>query len=166
MTRPTTLRPSHQPRHPNSLTTPPGRQQGLALVEALVASAVLGIGLLGATQLTLKTLHTARENRQHTVAQQLAQEAMDCLQHASAQCPAEEELGVQGVRYTRQTRRTPRGDGQLNDLYVSVQWQASGASTRTTASASPSTQAAPSHHHIEWHSSASVLPGWLGVSSP
>ena len=28
----------------------------MALIEALIASAVLGIGLVGATQLTLKTL--------------------------------------------------------------------------------------------------------------
>jgi Tfp pilus assembly protein PilV len=166
MTRPSTLRPYRQPRHPNTLTTPPGLQQGLALVEALVASAVLGIGLLGATQLTLKTLQTARENRQHTVAQQLAQEAMDCLRRSIAQCPAEEELDLQGVRYTRQTRRTPRGDDQLIDLYVRVQWQASGASTHTTTNASPGAQAGSSRHRIEWHSSASGLTGWLGVSSP
>jgi type IV pilus modification protein PilV len=166
MTRPSTLRPYHPPRRPTTLPIPTGLQQGLALVEALVASAVLGIGLLGATQLTLKTLQTARENRQHTVAQQLAQEAMDCLRRSIAQCPAEEEIGVQGVRYARQTRRTPRGDDQLIDLYVSVQWQASGARTRMAASANPNAQAAPSHHRIEWHSSASGLPGWLGVSSP
>lgn len=169
MNRPATpclLRQLGQTTRPTS----PVSQQGLALVEALVASAVLGIGLLGATQLTLKTLHTVRENRQHSVAQQLASEAMDCLRRANALCPAQEEILLQGVRYTRQARRTPRGDGQLNDLSVRVQWPASGTGTgamaRGGANASPSALGVPSSHRIEWHSSASGLPGWLGVSSP
>ncbi len=127
------------------------RQQGMALIEALIASAVLGIGLVGATQLTLKTLNTASESRQHTVAQHLAQEAMDCLhaqtQAGTALCPAQESLQVQGVRYQRETRRTPRGDGTLHDLHVRVQWSAT-------------------DNRIEWHSSASALPGWVGVSLP
>jgi hypothetical protein len=130
-------------------------QQGVALIEALMASAVLGVGLVGAMQLTLKTLNTASTNRQHTVAQQLAQEAMDCL-HVQARtglafCPPQTSVQVQGVRYQRETRSTPRGDGALTDLHVRVQW------------AAPSTS---SNQRIDWHSSTSALPGWLGVSSP
>ncbi len=107
-------------------------QQGVALVEALIASAVLGIGLVGATQLTLKTLNAASQNRQHTVAQHLAQEAMDCLhvqaRTGTALCPPQETLQVQGLSYQRQARSTPRGDGALIDLHVQVQWAAIGAS--------------------------------------
>lgn len=134
-------------------------QQGMALIEALIASAVLGIGLVGATQLTLKTLNTASQNRQHTVAQHLAQEAMDCL-HVQARtgvtlCPPQASLLVQGMRYQREARSTPRGDGTLIDLRVRVQWVATGT---------PS--GAPSDQHLDWHSSVSAVPGWLGVSSP
>jgi type IV pilus modification protein PilV len=76
------------------------QQQGMALVEALIASAILGIGLVGATQLTLKTLNTASQNRHQIVAQQLAHEAMDCLrtsasrlaQVSAATCTGEEFL--------------------------------------------------------------------------
>ncbi len=147
------------------MTHTPDKQQGMALIEALVASAILGIGLVGATQLTLKTLNTGSESRQHTVAQQLAQEAMGCLQAQAKTgtplCPAQETLEVQGVRYTRQTRHTPRGDGQLTDLMVRVQWQAVGRRTPDKANSG-----LPADAHIEWHSSASALPGWLGVSSP
>ncbi len=126
-------------------------QQGMALIEALIASAVLGIGLVGATQLTLKTLNTASESRQHTVAQHLAQEAMDCL-HAQARtgiagCAAQTSVQVQGVRYQREARSTPRGDGALLDLHVRVQWAAA-------------------DNFIDWHSSVSAVPGWVGVSSP
>ena len=56
-------------RHLRHMPHLPHAQRGMALIEALVASAILGIVLLGATQLTLKSLHLARENRQHIEAQ-------------------------------------------------------------------------------------------------
>lgn len=145
-------------------------QQGMALIEALIASAILGIGLVGATQLTLKTLNTATLNRQHTVAQHLAQEAMDCLRaqahlwgHANApSCPNEESLLVHGVTYTRQARSTPGGSADVTDLHVRVTWPASGPSGKpSTADGSPDAS-----RLVEWHSSVSALPSWLGVSSP
>jgi len=138
-------------------------QRGMALIEALIAAAVLGIGLVGATQLTLKTLHMASASRHHTVAQHLAQEAMDCL-HAQANatlCPGQDDIQVQGVRYTRQTRSTPRGDGLVIDLQVSVEWVASG-----TIASNPGEPGNKPRTRIEWHSSLSTVPVWVGVSSP
>lgn len=132
-------------------------QQGMALIEALVASAVLGIGLVGATQLMLKTIASASLNRQHTVAQHLAQEAMDCLRANPSLCPAQDTIEHQGARYTRQALRTARSQG-LVDLQVSVQWATSGASSGATGSAA--------EQRIEWHSSASALPAWAGLSPP
>lgn len=143
------------------------RQNGMALIEALIASAVLGIGLLGATQLTLRSWHTAQQNRQHTIARQLAQEAMDCL-HAhvrkqTAPCAAEDTLEWQGVRFTRQTLSTPRGDEQLQDLQVRVTWP----STKSLAQGGDTTSSAePQDMVLEWHSSAATMPAWYGVSSP
>jgi prepilin-type N-terminal cleavage/methylation domain-containing protein len=133
-------------------------QQGMALIEALVASAVLGIGLVGATQLMLKTIASAGLNRHHTVAQHLAQEAMDCLRANQALCPAQDIIERQGQRYTRQARRTPRGQGLVVDLQVSVQWSASANSPGPNGSAM--------EQRIEWHSSASVVPAWAGASTP
>ena len=135
----------------------PAQQQGMALMEALVASAVLGIGLVGATQLMLKTIASASLNRQHTVAQHLAQEAMDCLRANPDLCTAQDTIEHQGVRYTRQALSTARGLG-LVDLQVSVQWTTSGASSGSTGSAA--------EQRIEWHSSASRLPAWAGLSPP
>ena len=44
------------------------RQSGMALVEALVASSLLGLGLLGASRLTLRALDAAfRTAREHHV---------------------------------------------------------------------------------------------------
>ena len=134
-------------------------QQGMALIEALIASAVLGIGLVGATQLTLKTLYMVRETRQHTVAQHLAQEAMDCLNARTSICPSEEKIQAQGVLYTRQARSTARGNGQIYDLQVSVIWLANGNNANA-----PSTSGASSEKRLEWHSSVSALTSW--VSEP
>ena len=126
-------------------------QNGMALIEALVASAVLGMGLLGATQLTLKAMQTATDTRQRGVAQMLAQEAMDCAL-SGASCPTQDSVQVQGVRYTRQTRMAPRGNG-LQDIQVTVQW----AAVTPWAEGSNAGQTS-----LVWHSSVSPLPGWVG----
>jgi Tfp pilus assembly protein PilV len=146
------------------------QQQGMALVEALIASAILGIGLVGATQLTLQTLNTASQTRQHTVAQQLAHEAMDCMRALVSMpdpvqvipCPAEETLVIQGVTYTRQAQSTAAGTADLSDLHVRVSWPTLGQKSPTD---SPE-QGSGTASLIEWHSSVSALPSWLGVSLP
>ena len=124
-------------------------QHGMALIEALVASAVLGMGLLGATQLTLKALQTATDTRQRGVAQLLAQEALDCVLSGTT-CPSQDSTEVQGVRYTRQTRVTPGGKG-VQDVQVTVQWASAQA---VLGHAEPAS--------LVWHSSVSPVPGWVG----
>lgn len=131
----------------------------MALVEALIASAVLAIGLLGAAQLALKSQQTATENRQNTVGQMLALEAMDCLRaqahKPNVACPAQHSIVVQGTRYTRQAQTSPQG--QTTDLLVQVSW-----SNRRVGGASSD----HSDPQITWRSSVSNLPSWVGVSSP
>lgn len=156
------------------MTLKASSQTGMALIEALVASAILGVGLLGATQLTLKILQGARENRQHTVAQQLANEAMDCMQKTLTLCAPQEERLIHGVRYTRRAQSTAQGDAFSRDLTVSVTWSSGHSPTSTSTSTSTATSSrAPNsnptpapQHRIEWHSRASSLPDWVGVSSP
>jgi Tfp pilus assembly protein PilV len=137
----------------------PAHQQGMALVEALIASAVLAIGLLGAAQLALKSQQTATENRQNTVGQMLALEAMDCLQAQAhtpkAACLVHHSIVVQGTRYTRQAQTSPQG--QSTDLMVQVSWP-----NRRVVGASSD----HSDPQISWRSSVSNLPSWVGVSSP
>jgi Tfp pilus assembly protein PilV len=131
----------------------------MALVEALIASAVLAIGLLGAAQLALKSQQTATENRQNTVGQMLALEAMYCLQAQAhtpnAACLAQHNIVVQGTRYTRQAQTSPQG--QSTDLLVQVSWP-----NRRLGGASSD----HSDPQISWRSSVSNLPSWVGVSSP
>lgn len=147
-------------------------QQGMALIEALIASAILGIGLVGATQLSLATLGTANQNRQHTLAQQLAQEAMDCLRDQAVRalraletpCIGEDNVQLQGITYKRQSQSKPGGTGEVTHLQVRV--------TVTGSAPSPSGTKASGLGHlshapwIEWHSSVSTLPTWVGVSLP
>ena len=134
-------------------------QQGMALVEALIASAVLAIGLLGAAQLAFKSQQTATESRQNAVGQMLALEAMDCLQAQAhtptAACPAQQSIVVQGTRYTWQIQTSPQG--QSTDLLVQVAWP-----NRRVGGASSD----HSDPQISWRSSVSTLPSWVGVSSP
>jgi Tfp pilus assembly protein PilV len=144
---------------PPWIASRPAQQHGMALVEALIASAVLAIGLLGAAQLALKSQQTATENRQNTVGQMLALEAMDCLQAQAhtpnAPCPAQHSIMVQGTRYTRQAQTSPKG--QSTDLLVEVSWP-----NRRVGGASSD----HSDPQISWRSSVSSLPSWVGVSSP
>ena len=144
---------------PSWHTRRPAQQEGMALVEALIASAVLAIGMLGAVQLALKSQQTATENRQNAVGQMLALEAMDCLQAQAhtpnTACPAQHSIVVQGTRYTRQVQTSPQG--QNTDMLVQVSWP-----NRRVASASSD----HSNPQISWRSSVSNLPSWVGVSSP
>ena len=141
------------------ITSRPAQQHGMALVEALIASAVLAIGLLGAAQLALKSQQTATENRQNTVGQMLALEAMDCLQAQAhtpnTACSAQQSFVVQGTRYTRQVQTSPQG--QSTDLLVQVSWP-----NRRVVGASSD----HSDPQITWRSSVSNLPSWVGVSLP
>lgn len=141
------------------MTTGPRNEGGMALIEALIASAILGIGLVGAMQLSLKTLYISNESRQHTVAQQLAHEGMDCLISRLGPCLGEDLITVQGVSYTRQARSTPRGASQISDLQVSVEWT---AMVKRLADATGTAEV----RRIEWHSSDAALPGWVGATSP
>jgi hypothetical protein len=141
----------------------------MALIEALVASAVLGIGLAAATRLTLHTLLTASDTRQHTVALALALDAMDCHQSGRAGCALQASTTVQGTTYHLQSRVQTRPGLALEDLQVRVQWPTVGPAMRLTGGGfggdSPG-QAQPRMGELTLHSSRDAVPSWLGVSLP
>lgn len=139
------------------MTCRPQPQSGMSLIEALMASAVLGIGMMGATQLTLQAFQAAQDTRQRGVAQSLAQEAMDCASVNRNTCPLASDVTIDGVRYTRQVQINPRGNGGLFDVKVTVDWP---TSLTTSASASRAEVT------MEWHSSYAQIPTWVGVSLP
>lgn len=150
---------------------PSPAQQGMVLIEVLMASAVLGVGLLGATQLTRQAQLVATESRQNMVAQHLAQEAIECLHahaphHASA-CPAQQTIVVQGVPYTRQLQTSAPGAGQPTELLVRVAWTPAhkGSGSTRPNGLNAGTQE-PARQEMTWRSRISAVPAWVGVSSP
>ena len=141
----------------------------MALIEALVASAVLGIGLAAATRLTLHTLLTASDTRQHTVALALALDAMDCHQSGRAGCALQASTPVQGTTYQLQSQVQTRPGLALEDLQVRVQWPSVGPSMRLTGGgfgADSPGLAQPRMGELTLHSSRDAVPSWLGVSLP
>ena len=124
------------------------KQSGMALVEALVASALLAVGLLGASRLTLRAIDAALQTRQQEQAQALAREALDCAQAGIQPCQAAERVTRQGVSYRVQMQTTPLGQ-HLSEVSVRVEWPGANALQQ-----------------IQWHTRVSTLPDWLGVSSP
>lgn len=155
--------------HLPALAQPRPSAQGMALLEALVASAVLGIGLVAATRLTLHTLHTANDTRQHTVALALALDAMDCLQSARAGCPWQTSTTVQGTTYSLQSQIQTRPGLALDDLLVRVQWPATGpalGAVGTGPGGGSANQAQARLGKLVLHGSRDAVPVWLGVSLP
>jgi type II secretory pathway pseudopilin PulG len=145
------------------------RAQGMALIEALVASAVLGIGLAAATRLTLHTLHTASDTRQRTVALALALDAMDCHQSGRAACAFQASTTVQGTTFNLQSQVQTRPGLTLEDLQVRVQWPSVGPALGAAGGnfgGNSLGQAQPRMGELTLHSSRDAVPAWLGVSLP
>jgi type II secretory pathway pseudopilin PulG len=158
-----------QPPHAN----PARKAQGMALIEALVASLVLAVGLAAATRLTLHTLYIASDTRQHTVALALALDAMDCHQSGRAGCPLQTSTTVQGTTYSLQSQVQTRPGLALEDLQVRVQWPnmgpalgAAGVSLGGGSGGGSLGQTQQSLGELVLHSSRDAVPSWLGVSLP
>lgn len=146
---------------------PQKRFQGMALIEALVASAVMGIGLAGATRLTLYTLQTAGDTRQQGVAHALGVDAMACHQSGRALCVMNQAVTVQGTTYTLQSQLSPRAELALVDIEVRVQWPALGrAQSDPNGGAALSTGTGQGVGQLILYSSRDQVPTWLGVSLP
>ena len=143
------------------------RFQGMALIEALVASAVMGIGLAGATRLTLHTLQTAGDTRQQGLANTLGVNAMECHQSGRALCVMDQAVTVQGTTYTLQSQLRPRADLALVDIEVRVQWPTLGRpQTNPNGGVALSTGTGQGLGQLILYSSRDQVPTWLGVSLP
>lgn len=125
------------------------------MVEALVASAVMGVGMLGAVQLTAQGLQTATDIRQRLLAHGLALDAMECHQASRADCPMNDQTTEQTSTFKRKVELTPRTGLRLADITVTVQWP----SAARAGSAGTSSQ-------LVLRSSRAEVPIWVGVSLP
>jgi Tfp pilus assembly protein PilV len=142
----------------------------MALIEALVASAVLGIGLAGATRLTMHALQTASDTRQHTVAHALAVNALECLHDGRADCALNASFTLQGTTYTVQSQRQPHANLAVVDVQVRVQWPVLGRRPAGTPTSTESSGAADDTGQrlgdIVLTTRRDEVPSWVGVSLP
>lgn len=122
----------------------PKRSSGMALIEALVASAVLAIGVLGAARLILQTQASLRESRAQAHANILASEALDCALNTSNTCPEISNTVQAGVRYTVSLTRSALGP-QLQAVQATVEWVPEGESGSHTP------------HSLHWYTRVSNL---------
>jgi Tfp pilus assembly protein PilV len=105
------------------------RQRGVTLVEALIASVVMGAGLLALLQAHLKFHAPAEDARLRAQALQLAQRELEALRAAGV--PAQEAESVEGA-FTLQRRVQAWGDG-LQAVQLGVAWSDRTGQARTLA---------------------------------
>ncbi len=129
-------------------------QAGMAMIEAMVASLVLGIGMMGAVQLTLQGSYTAADTRERITAHGLALDAMECHLSTQMGCPLNDQVMAQTL-FTRTVQLTPRAGLALIDISVTVRW---------TSMARSGT--ASNEQQLVLRSSRSSVPLWVGVSLP
>jgi len=122
---------------------------GMAMVEALVASSLLALGLLGATRLTIHALHAALQTRQEVQALALAIEALDCAAARLSTCPTTTLRQQQGSTYRLALTSTPM-NASLSEVQAQVQW--SDTSGRD--------------QHIRLQTRVSAMPDGLALSLP
>ena len=124
------------------------KQSGMALLEAVVATGLLALGLLGASRLTLRALDAALQTRSQEQAQSLAREALACALARTPPCPAAQSVTHDGTTYVIQLQQTPLAP-YLTEISVRVAWRGSSGP-----------------QELVRYTRRSELPGWLGVSSP
>jgi prepilin-type N-terminal cleavage/methylation domain-containing protein len=117
------------------LSQPP---QGFTLIEALVAAALLGLGMMGAISLAMHSLQAAGSSRQQSTALTLAQNTIDCLRSGPALCPgsvalassgqAQENQTLSGTTYQINGELSSTSMANLQSLLVTVKWQPTGSS--------------------------------------
>ena len=137
------------------MTQRPTTQRGMVLIEALVSSAVLGVGMMGAVQLATQGMQTTTDTHQRMAAHNLALDAMDCHQSLRTECPMNDQTTLQGHTYSRKIELNPGAGMGLVDITVTVQW--TGAARAGTTS---------NNSALVLRSSRASVPVWVGVSLP
>ena len=107
--------------------------RGFTLIEALVAAAVLGLGILSATTLAMHSLNAGAASHQQITALALANNAVECWRSGPTLCPASAALStggdsqssttLSGTAYTVRSAVTPTAYAKLQAIQVTVSWR-------------------------------------------
>ena len=105
--------------------------RGFTLIEALVAAAVLGLGILSVNTLAMHSLNAGAASHQQITALALASNALECWRSGPTLCPASAALSaggdsqstLNGTAYTVRSEVTPTAYAQLQAIQVSVSWR-------------------------------------------
>ena len=146
--------------------------RGFTLIEALVATAVLGLGILGATTLAMHSQNTSGSSRQQITALTLASNALECWRSGPALCPASATLSVggeslsnstrNGTLYTVRSRVSSTAYIQLQAIQVRVSWQP----THDSAVGVLDNPMAPGSGQLELHTRVSSVPDFVTLTPP
>jgi prepilin-type N-terminal cleavage/methylation domain-containing protein len=146
--------------------------RGFTLIEALIAAAVLGLGMLSVTQLTLHSLQSSAASQQQVTALSLANTAVECWRSGPVLCPASaawsangqgERISTrQGTHYTVRATISPTVYTQLQALQVTVTWRPTGAS----AGSATDTPLAVGSGQIDLYTRAASLPVFVPQATP
>lgn len=144
--------------------------QGFTLIEAMVAAALLGLGLLGATTLTLHNLNATASSRQQDTALTLAQNAIDCFRSGPDLCTASatwvstgrmlEAQTLDGTAYEVRSQTSPTSIPRLQELQVTVDWHPAGNSPSTN------NPMAPGSGQLALSTRLASVPFFVSASAP
>jgi type IV pilus modification protein PilV len=143
--------------------------QGFTLIEALVAAALLGLGMMGAISLAMHSLQAVGSSQQQSTALTLAQNTIDCLRSGPALCTdsaalassgqAQETQTLSGTAYQINSTLSSTGSAHLQGLQVTVKWQPSGSS-------SPHNPMAPGSGQVALSTRLSSVPVFVQAAMP
>ena len=143
--------------------------QGFTLIEALVAAALLALGMMGAISLTMHSLQAVGSSQQQSTALTLAQNTIDCLRSGPALCTdsaalassgqAQETQTLSGTAYQINSTLSSTGSAHLQGLQVTVKWQPSGSS-------SPHNPMAPGSGQVALSTRLSSVPVFVAAAIP
>ena len=135
-------------------------QHGLSLIEALVASAVLALGLTGAWRLGSQALQLGTESREQLQARRIAQNLLECHALPWPDCPTTGEERLHGTLYRVEFERLADPARPLDRLQVTVRWQGMLPAVDTPGGLETG------EIRLQLWRQVARVPRWVGVSSP
>ena len=143
--------------------------RGFTLIEALVAAAVLGLGIWGASTLTLHSLNAGSASHQQITALALANNTVEYWRGGPTLCPASAALStvanssssatLNGTTYSVRSGVSPTSYTQLQAIQVTVSWRPSGNSINDNPMA-------PGSGQLVISTRASCVPVFVPLTSP